>query len=94
MIRASVAETKNKLSALLRCVKAGHTVVITDRDRPVARIVPLRTDDPIQDLIDRGIATRGSNAEASQPYTGPIQLENGGYAGVLDALLQEREEGR
>jgi len=39
MIRAGIKETKNNLSRYLEHVKAGEEVIITDRGRPVARIV-------------------------------------------------------
>lgn len=38
MITASVATTKNQLSRLLRRVKLGESILITDRNRPVARL--------------------------------------------------------
>ena len=41
MIRASVSYAKNHLSALLNRVKDGETILITDRDRPVAKLMPV-----------------------------------------------------
>ena len=39
MIRASVSETKNRLSHFIRLVRGGEEVEIMDRETPVARIV-------------------------------------------------------
>ena len=39
MISAGINEVKNNLSQLLARVKAGEEILITDRGRPVARIV-------------------------------------------------------
>lgn len=39
MIQAGIKEIKNNLSALLAKVKAGEEIVITDRGKPVARII-------------------------------------------------------
>jgi prevent-host-death family protein len=36
-----IAELKDHLSEHLRAVEAGDEVVVTDRDRPIARIVPV-----------------------------------------------------
>ncbi|WP_369294471.1 type II toxin-antitoxin system Phd/YefM family antitoxin, partial [Klebsiella pneumoniae] len=36
MEKATISELKNRLSAYLKKVRAGHTVLILDRDRPVA----------------------------------------------------------
>ncbi len=42
MKRVGVAELKDQLSKHLRAVEAGVEVEVTDRDRPIARIVPVR----------------------------------------------------
>jgi prevent-host-death family protein len=42
MNRVGVAELKDQLSKHLRAVEAGGEVEVTDRDRPIARIVPVR----------------------------------------------------
>lgn len=42
---STISETKNNLSALLDRVRAGETITILDRDRPVARLVPIREAD-------------------------------------------------
>jgi len=39
--KTGIRELKEQLSAYLRQVKAGGTVTITDRGKPIARIVPL-----------------------------------------------------
>lgn len=41
MKSVNIAELKNRLSSYLNRVKSGEEIVIRDRDRPVARIVPL-----------------------------------------------------
>ena len=40
MTRVGVAELKDQLSKYLRAAEAGDEVEVTDRDRPIARIVP------------------------------------------------------
>src|SRR5438046_1897003 len=44
MKKAKVAELKNGLSRYLAHVKRGGTVLVFERDRPVARIVPLTSE--------------------------------------------------
>jgi prevent-host-death family protein len=44
MLRASISETKSRLSALLHKVRDGESVLITDRGRPVAQLVPVEVD--------------------------------------------------
>jgi prevent-host-death family protein len=40
MKRVKIAELKDNLSRHLRAVERGATIEVTDRDRPIARIVP------------------------------------------------------
>lgn len=48
MRRVKIAELKDQLSRHLRDVERGAEVEVTDRDRPIARIVPVpRTDAPL-----------------------------------------------
>jgi prevent-host-death family protein len=41
MIKVQIAQLKNGLSLYLRKVRQGVEILITDRDEPIARIVPL-----------------------------------------------------
>ncbi len=41
MKRVKIAELKDHLSEHLRSVERGGQIVVTDRDRPIARIVPV-----------------------------------------------------
>jgi prevent-host-death family protein len=45
MKRVKIAELKDQLSKYLRAVEGGAEVEVTDRDRPIARIVPIGEDD-------------------------------------------------
>lgn len=48
MRKVKIAELKDQLSKYLRAVERGEEVLVTDRDRPIARIVPVtEADDPI-----------------------------------------------
>ncbi len=40
-ISVGIREAKIKLSQLLKTVQKGREIIITDRDKPVAKIVPL-----------------------------------------------------
>ncbi|MEE8397995.1 MAG: type II toxin-antitoxin system prevent-host-death family antitoxin [Desulfobacterales bacterium] len=59
-INAGIREAKMHLSKLLRYVKNGNEVVLTDRGRPVGRIVPIEAGElsleaRIQKLEDQGV---------------------------------------
>ena len=50
-----IRELKEHASALIRRVAAGETINITDRGRPVARLVPLGRDEGWWDqMVERG----------------------------------------
>lgn len=94
MKRASVSQAKNQLSALLEQVRQGETVVITDHDRPVARITAIAAGDPAVDGLDslerKGLVRRGGGRHC--PLADPVVAKSGGSA--LAALLDERALGR
>jgi prevent-host-death family protein len=62
MRRATITEAKNGLSALIDRVKAGETILITERGVPVARLEPTIADDDegrLARLERAGIVRRG-----------------------------------
>jgi prevent-host-death family protein len=96
MKTATISEAKNHLSELLARVKQGETVLILDRDKPVARIVPVeatdRTDDErLADLERRGIIRRAAKPPR-KTLPPPIDWPEGDS--LLEALLRDREEAR
>ena len=44
MKRANVSELKARLSSFLAAVRQGETVVVCDRNTPIARLVPIDDD--------------------------------------------------
>jgi len=93
----SIAELKRMLSAYLRIVRAGGEVVVTDRGRPVAKLVPLGdgplgADARVDDLIRRGLARAPSSELPDDLWKLPRPADPEGRA--LRALLEERAEGR
>ena len=68
MKSAKIADLKNNLSRYLEHVKAGGSVMVFERDRPVAQIVPLSgsrgrregVDARLARLERRGIIRRGT----------------------------------
>ena len=48
MKRAKVSELKARLSSYLSDVRGGATIVVCDRNTPIARLVPTDTDDGLQ----------------------------------------------
>lgn len=97
MKMASVSEAKNSLSALLDRVKAGASILIVDRGRPVARLEPIGrlADDQtaIEQLVRDGIVRPGRGpVPKSIVATAPPVPKRG--ASALRALIEERRDGR
>ena len=98
MKNAKIAELKNNLSRYLDYVKAGGAVIVLDRDRPVAQIVPLSA---------RGARAGGDNVRLARlERRGVIRRGAGGLpdwlgrrrpprlrGSVLRDVLTERESG-
>lgn len=99
MRRSSISETKNQLSALIDRVRNGERILITDRNRPVAQLVPVAEGGAAPPDGRLGLLERaGIVRRARAPLPKAIR-ESGGPAvrkgsSALDALLAERSEGR
>jgi prevent-host-death family protein len=57
MIRAGIRELRQNASSLIRRVIEGETIEVTERGRPVARIVPLHGRSVLDQMIAEGRAT-------------------------------------
>jgi prevent-host-death family protein len=57
---------KNKLSEYVRLAAAGETVIITDRNRAVAEIVPMRQQE--ESFVERGVR-EGWLTPAKRPFS-------------------------
>src|SRR5438128_366168 len=51
------AALRADLSAWLKRVRSGQEIVVTDRGRPIARVIPASTDSRLDELIAAGIVT-------------------------------------
>ena len=97
MKTAAVSELKAFLSKYLSKVKAGEEVVVTDRGKPVAKIVPIRHTEreiaPHLLTLERaGLARIGKASLPTDFWKLPRPKDRKGLA--LQSLIKEREEGR
>jgi len=93
---ASITQAKNQLSALIDRVRHGETIVITDRGRPVARLVSALSDaadDRLARLERRGGLRRATASPPRALILGKLPRVKKPSA-VLAALLDERREER
>jgi prevent-host-death family protein len=90
MLTVGLKILKNKLSEYVRLAAAGETVVITDRNRAVAEIVPLRRQE--ESFVERGVR-EGWLTPAKRPFQPlPPRRPIPGY--TLEQLLAELDADR
>jgi prevent-host-death family protein len=96
-----VADLKARLSEYLSRVKAGEEVLVTDRGRPVARLVPVDTGADLDDEAEtarlramerEGLVRVGSGRLPEGFFEKERPADPGGL--LREAALEERERGR
>ena len=95
MEKATISQLKNRLSAYLKKVRAGSSVLILDRDQPIARLERVdagaRSDDRLSRLERSGILRRGRRPLNVDRLRADVPTAQGS---ILEALLDDRSEGR
>jgi prevent-host-death family protein len=61
----NIAELRNRLTQYLREVRAGEQIVVRDRQRPFAKIIPLIVDEGAAE--DAGLVASGLMRKADRP---------------------------
>lgn len=93
---ANIRYAKAHLSEMIRMVKEGESVVITERNAPVAMLSSITygasggTSDWIQRQVRKGVLRPPREASDTDAL---LRLPRA-KAGLLPALLAEREDGR
>lgn len=95
MKTANIATARNQLSRLLQRVKRGETVLITDRKKPVARLVPVQeTGEVVSRLVAEGklLPRKGPRLDVKAFLEMPrpkLSAQNS----LSKAIMEERETG-
>jgi prevent-host-death family protein len=87
--RIGTRELKNKLSEYLRRVKAGQTITVTERGKPIGQIVPIRAsvEDRLSTMVASGVSEW--NGKKIKPYR-PVAVNRSRHK-VSDLVSQDRE---
>jgi len=97
MEKTSVSGLKDRLSFYLRKVRAGHSVLIVDRNVPIARLERVesvgRGEERIAKLIADGTLRPAKHRLTAKQVRTTLAVRSAG-AGVLDALLAQRADDR
>ena len=94
MKTAMITELKNQLSSIIDRVRAGESVLVTDRGQPVARIEPVGADADDDARLGEARANRGWFGSPAPPLPGSPTRSQSGKGSAVDVLLDERRSGR
>lgn len=93
--RVSIGRLKARLSEYLDRTRAGETVVVTDRGRPIARLTPvggeLALEGRVEELARAGLVRKPVRPLDSALLTAHRPGDPEGRS--LDTVLEERAEG-
>ena len=88
-VKIGIRELKAKLSAYVRAVAAGTTVIITERGKPIGQIAPLPASqtDRMQALAASGLIGQiGEKLPSAEPT-----VVNRGPRPISDLISEERD---
>jgi prevent-host-death family protein len=94
MSSVGVRELRQNASAVLRRVEAGEIIEVTDRGRPVARLVPARTLSPMERMIAEGRVTRAEGSLQESLRRFPPAAPAAGVPLPSEILAQMRQDER
>jgi prevent-host-death family protein len=96
MRTVNIAELKNRLSTYITYAKAGETIIIRDRNTPVAQLIPLPLEEGIteedRDLVAAGILRLPKKPWDPSAFLAMPIPKVEGNAGT-QAILDDRNEG-
>ena|SRR5436305_5285169 len=87
---------KNKLSEYVRLAQGGETILVTDRDRVVAEIVPPREgrSPAVADAVLAELVRKGWVTPPPRPLTGaPPRAPVASFEELMRELEQDRSDG-
>jgi prevent-host-death family protein len=94
MRSANIADLRDHLTQYLREVRAGGEIVVRDRQRPIAKIVPFTVDDDDADdaaLVTAGLMRKGSGT--LPPSFWKARRSRVPLKAVVAAVTADRDEG-
>jgi len=95
MQQVTISEVKSRLSAYLKKVRAGETILILDRDRPVARLEPVAVGQDsashLAELVRTGALRPATKRLSMKLLRAKLPTSR---KSIVETLLEERSEGR
>jgi prevent-host-death family protein len=97
MKNARISELRDNLSQYIARVRKGETLIVYDRNTPVARIEPIVADDEdlpdwAREAMQKGILSPPKVRSRKPLKITPVKADP--RFSLLEALLEERQSGR
>jgi prevent-host-death family protein len=92
VVEVGVRELRANLSSWLRRVRNGDELIVTERGKPVARMVGYKRRSRLQELIDQGRVTPPKRAKQPIDRTGQVRLGPGET--LSDIVIEQRRGAR
>lgn len=88
-VQVGTRELKSRLSEYMRRVKAGQTIIVTERGKAIGQIIPVKTsiEERLRNAVTAGIAEW--NEEKPKRYK-PIAVNNSAHQ-LSDLVVEDRE---
>lgn len=80
-----IRELRADLSRFVKRVRAGEEILVTDRGKPVARLVPASGESKLDRLVAAGLVT-----PARRPQTGQLPKRIKAKGTVSDLVAEQR----
>ena len=87
--KVGIRELKSQLARYLRRAKAGDTVIITERGKPIVQMTPVKPslEEKMQKMIDAGLAEW--SGRKLKPHTPRVRTR--GKRNMADLVIENRE---
>jgi prevent-host-death family protein len=90
VVKVGVRELRNGLSGWLDRVQAGDEVIVTERGRPVARLVSVERRSRLQELVEQGLVTPATRPRTPIDWSKLPKMPPGKT--VSDIVIEMRDE--
>ncbi|MGO1507230.1 MAG: type II toxin-antitoxin system Phd/YefM family antitoxin [Microbacteriaceae bacterium] len=87
-MNVGVRELRDGLSRYLTDVRNGEEVIVTDHGKPVAKLVPINQESPLEQLVAEGVVTRP--ADRTRRSRVPESIDAGPGVRLSELVIEMR----
>lgn len=88
-VKVGTRELKSRLSEYMRRVKAGQTIIVTERGKAIGQIIPIKAslEERLRAMVEAGLAEW--NGQKVKPYR--PKVVNRGDRQISDLVVEDRD---